>query len=309
LKIDIMMEKEKHKDSELVDRFINYILTEKGLSRNTADSYNRDLIKFMDFLDVHSRKGLLSVTRDDIVLFLGYLLKQGNKPRSVSRALVAVRVFYKFLVTEGIVKKNPASLVEGMKVEKGLPRVMTYSEVKRIIEVINPMDDSGLRDLAMIELLYATGIRVSELVNLKVGDVDLNVGYLRVTGKGTKERIVPVGEYARKSIREYMERLRPKLLKKKISEYLFITRFGKKFTRQGFWVLLKNYARRAGVKVNVTPHVFRHSFATHMLERGADLRTLQTMLGHSDISTTQIYTHVSSEQIRKVYKRSHPRAE
>lgn len=295
-------------DNEILDRFINYIISERGLSKNTAESYNRDLIKFLNFLEKHGNREVISVSREDILLFLGAMLKEGNKPRSVSRALVSVRVFYRYLVAEGLVKKNPASLVEGMKIEKGLPRIMTYSDIMKIINAIKPSDASGLRDLAMIELLYATGIRVSEMVNLKLGDVDLNVGYLRVLGKGTKERIVPVGEYARKRIREYLDVSRPRLLGKRISEYLFITRFGKKFTRQGFWLMVKNYARLSGVKVNVTPHVFRHSFATHLLEKGADLRTLQTMLGHSDISTTQVYTHVSSEQLKKVYKRSHPRA-
>lgn len=295
-------------EHEILDRFINYILTEKGLSKNTAESYNRDLIKFLNFLENHGNREVISATREDILLFLGELLKAGNKPRSVSRALVSVRVFYRYLVTEGLVKKNPASLIEGMKVEKGLPRIMSYSDIMKIINTIESSGPQGLRDLAMIELLYATGIRVSELVNLKLGDVDLNVGYLRVLGKGAKERIVPVGEYARKKIKEYLDVSRPKLLGKRISEYLFITRLGKKFTRQGFWLMLKKYAHLAGIKVNVTPHVFRHSFATHLLERGADMRTLQTMLGHSDISTTQIYTHVSSEQMKKVYKRSHPRA-
>ncbi len=295
-------------ESELLDRFISYILTEKGLSKNTAESYNRDLIKFLNFLEKQGRGGITSVTREDILLFLNALLKEGNKPRSVSRTLVSVRVFFRYLVSEDIIKKNPASLVEGMKVDRGLPRVMTYSDIMKIMDVIKPEDPSGYRDLAMIELLYATGIRVSELVNLKLGDADLNVGYLRVLGKGTKERIVPIGEYARKRVREYLDLYRPRILGKRISEYLFITRFGKKFTRQGFWLMVKKYASLSGVKVNVTPHVFRHSFATHLLERGADLRTLQTMLGHSDISTTQVYTHVSSEQLKKVYKRSHPRA-
>ncbi len=295
-------------DNELVDRFINYILSEKGLSKNTAESYNRDLIKFLNFLEKHGNREVISVTREDILLFLGELLEEGKKPRSVSRALVSIRVFYRYLISQGLVKKNPAALIEGMKIKKELPRVMSYSDIMKIINIIKPDDASGLRDLAMIELLYATGIRVSELVNLKLGDVDLNVGYLRVLGKGTKERIVPVGEYARKRVKEYLDIARPRLLGKRISEHLFITRFGTKFTRQGFWLMVKNYARLAGVKVNVTPHVFRHSFATHLLERGADLRTLQTMLGHSDISTTQVYTHVSSEQLKRVYKRSHPRA-
>lgn len=295
-------------DNEVLDRFINYIISERGLSKNTAESYNRDLIKFLNFLEKHSKHGVISVSREDILLFLGELLKEGKKPRSVSRALVSIRVFYRYLISQGLVKKNPASLIEGMKIEKGLPKVMTYSDIMKIINAIKPDDASRLRDLAMIELLYATGIRVSELVNLKLGDVDLDVGYLRVLGKGIKERIVPVGEYARKRVKEYLEFARPRLLGKGISEHLFITRLGKKFTRQGFWLMVKNYARLSGVKVNVTPHVFRHSFATHLLEKGADLRTLQTMLGHADISTTQVYTHVSSEQLRRVYKRSHPRA-
>jgi integrase/recombinase XerD len=295
-------------ESELLDRFINYILTEKGLSKNTAESYNRDLIKFLNFLEKHGNRAVTSVGRDDILLFLSAMLKEGKKPRSISRALVSVRVFFRYLVSEGIIKKNPAGFVEGMKVEKGLPKIMSYSDIMKIINAIKSDEATGLRDLAMIELLYATGIRVSELVNLKLGDVDLEVGYLRVLGKGTKERIVPVGEFARKRVREYLNLSRPRLLGKRISEYLFITRLGKKFTRQGFWLMIKNYARISGVKVNVTPHVFRHSFATHLLEKGADLRTLQTMLGHSDISTTQVYTHVSAEQLKKVYKRSHPRA-
>lgn len=301
-------DRKKIEESELVDRFINYILTERGLSRNTAESYNRDLIKFLNFVERHGNKKISEITRDDILIFLGEMLKEGKNPRSVSRALVSIRVFFKYLVSVEIIKKNPAEYIESMKVEKGLPRVMTYSDILKIIKVINPSEPSGLRDLAMIELLYATGIRVSELVNLKLGDVDLDLGYIRVTGKGSKERVVPVGEYARKRVKEYLDIARPELSGKKLSEHLFITRLGKKFTRQGFWLMIKKYAHSAGVKVNVTPHVFRHSFATHLLESGADLRTLQTMLGHSDISTTQIYTHVSSEQLKKVYKRSHPRA-
>lgn len=296
------------RNADLLDRFLDYILSERGLSKNTAESYNRDLIKFLDFIESQLCKSAVDVTRDDILLFLGSLLKNKLSPRSVSRALVAVRMFYRYLMSTGKVKKNPAGLIDGMKVEKRLPRVMAYNDIEKIINVIDPSEPGGLRDLAMIELIYATGLRVSEIVNLKIGNLDLNAGYLRVMGKGSKERIVPFGEYARKRVLEYIEKARPKLLGNRISEFLFVTRLGKRFTRQGFWLTVKKYAKATGLKVNVTPHVFRHSFATHLLERGVDLRTLQTMLGHSDISTTQIYTHLSSEQLRKVYKRSHPRA-
>ncbi|HEY4716666.1 MAG TPA: site-specific tyrosine recombinase XerD [bacterium] len=294
---------EKH-----LDDFINYLLAERGLSRNTAEAYNRDILKFFDFLEKKSITTIGAITRSYVIGFLGELNVQRLKPQSISRALVAVRMFFKYLKSEEIIAKNPAALIENMKIKKALPRVMLLSDIMSIIKSIPEDTPAGLRDRAMIELLYASGLRVSELVNLKLGDLDLNVGYARVLGKGAKERIVPIGGFATARVRKYLDVARIKLQGNRLSEHIFINRLGKRFTRQGFWLLLKKYAMIAGIKAKVTPHIFRHSFATHMLEGGADLRTLQAMLGHSDISTTQVYTHVSAEHLRKIYKRAHPRA-
>ncbi len=291
----------------LADRFLNYILVEKGLSSNTLESYGADLSKYLDFL---KNSGIEQVGEQDTPHILRHLIqlrKEGLNARSRARHLVTLRGFYKFLVRERIIGSDPSATVDLPKLGLKLPDVMSVEEIEKILKVPDSTTPRGLRDAAMLELLYAAGLRVSELVGAKVRQVNLEAGFARVFGKGSKERIVPIGTFAREKISEYLKYGRPYLLKTVQSEYLFTARAGKPMTRQGFWKLLKKYAAKAGVGKKITPHSFRHSFASHLLEAGADLRSVQLMLGHEDISTTQIYTHVAREHLKKMHEKYHPR--
>lgn len=289
-----------------IDLFINYLIVEKGLSKNTIDAYSRDLLDFTRHLTGLGMEDLNSVKPLDIVKYLGTLRDSGISPRSGARKLTAIRMFYKFLNTEGYIKNNPTLLVELPKGISRLPKAISLEMVDLLLSSPDTKTPLGLRDKAMFEILYATGLRVSELVSLKVGDVNLDVGYLMAFGKGSKERVVPMGESAQEWVKKYLADGRQKLYKGQ-SEYLFINRSGKGLTRQGFWKVIKSYAKRAKITISITPHTLRHSFATHLLERGADLRSVQMMLGHADISTTQIYTHVTTERLKEIHKRHHPR--
>jgi len=290
-----------------VDQYINYLVFEKGLSEKTIESYSFDLSKFLEFL---KQKGIKDIALADTPLILKHLIalrESGLGSRSCARHLITLRGFYKFLAQEKILEFDPAKLIDLPKSGLKLPDVLSVSEINLLLNIPDSNKPLGRRNSAMIELLYAAGLRVSELVNLKFLDVNLEACFVRVLGKGSKERIVPFGLYARNKLDDYINNSRPLLLRNHVSQYLFVARAGKPMTRQGFWKLLKQYVKHAGIKKKVTPHSFRHSFASHLLEGGADLRTVQVMLGHVDISSTQIYTHVARDHLRQIHEKYHPR--
>lgn len=290
-----------------VDRYLNFLLVEKGLSPKTIDAYSRDLVRFLSYLNAC---GVEVVSEEDTPTILRYLIsmrREGLKARSRARHLVAIRGFYKFLVQEGFLANDPVKQIDLPKIGLKLPDVLNVNEVKRLLEGPDPVKETGIRDAAMLELLYAAGLRVSELIELKLQDVNLQGGYVRVFGKGAKERVVPIGQYAKDKIQHYLISARATLLKNRVSPFLFVARAGRPMSRQGFWKLIKRYAHQAGLSKTISPHTLRHSFASHLLEGGADLRAVQTMLGHTDISTTQIYTHVARDHLIKLHRKFHPR--
>lgn len=287
--------------------FLTHIRVEKGLSSNTVSAYRRDLMKFTEF--AQKRKiPLEAVTRDDLVDFLAGLYRQKLESKSVARHLVSLRNFFRFAQIQEVIPADPSVNLESPKIRRSLPGYLRLEEVERLLEQPDAKTPLGLRDRAMLEILYSAGLRVSELIGLRVSDLDTKVGCVRCIGKGDKERIVPVGKKALGMVERYLRGARPKLLGKTNSPTLFVNRRGGALSRVGVWKILSTYGRRAGMRVALTPHMLRHSFATHLLERGADLRSVQLMLGHADISTTQIYTHVVEERLKQVYKAHHPRA-
>ncbi len=287
--------------------YLNYLRVEKGLSQNTIRAYRRDIDKFAIF--VQERKLQASgVSRGDVVDFLGTLYRKGLDSRSVARHLVTIRGFFRFLLMEELIPQDPAGDIESPKFRQSLPDFLSLEEVERLLRQPDVSGVIGLRDKTMIELMYSTGLRVSELCSLRVADVQMETGCLRCIGKGNKERIVPVGRQALSGVQEYLRKSRPELLGDHTSPNLFLNSAGGKFAREAFWKTLGIYGRKAGLRKSLSPHMLRHSFATHLLDRGADLRSVQMMLGHSDISTTQIYTHVVEERLKQVYKAHHPRA-
>jgi len=295
----------------LVVSFMNYIKVEKGLAANTLTAYDHDLRKFEAFAEKRSLS-LEAVSREHIVDFLGDLYRQGLDSHSVARHMASLRNFFRFGLAEGAVSVDPMLNLESPKTRRRLPVYLRMEDVDRLLNQPDLSTPYGLRDHAILEVLYSTGLRVSELVNLKVSDLEMRMGCLRCIGKGDKERLVPVGRKALAAVRAYLEKSRPQLLGKretvKASPWLFVNRFGNRLSRIAIWRLLTAYGRRAGIRARLSPHKLRHSFATHLLERGADLRSVQLMLGHADISTTQIYTHVVEERLKQVYKAHHPRA-
>lgn len=292
---------------EFIESFLNYLSVERGLSRNTIVSYEEDLNSYTGFLTARHIDTLSKTTKDDIINFMLSQKDKGLAANSVARRLAAIRMFYRFLVRERILKNDPAVLVDSPKLWKKVPETLSVNEIEALLSQPNIRDKQGLRDKAILETLYATGMRVSEAVNLKFNDVNLDIGFLRCLGKGRKERVIPLGAKAIASIRRYLDTSRPAFLKGKESEFLFLSRFGKKLSRQSFWKIIKKYARDAKIKKPIRPHILRHSFATHLLERGADLRSVQEMLGHSNISTTQIYTHISKDRLKMIHRLYHPR--
>jgi len=292
----------------LIDEFIHYLAVERGLAENTLDSYNRDLNQFLGFLGKERVKDLHEATRNIIMAYMLFLQKRGRATATVSRHLAALKSFYHFLLREKYIEKDPTANLESPKIEKKLPRILTVNEVEMLLTQPKGVEPAGMRDKAMLELLYATGIRVTELISLDTLHINLDMGYIRCFGKGSKERIVPVGSFARKCVNEYLAKGRVKLVKNYSEQALFVNQHGRRLTRQGFWKIIKKYARWAGIAKDITPHTLRHSFATHLLENGADLRSVQEMLGHADITTTQIYTHLTKGHLREVYAKSHPRA-
>lgn len=291
----------------LLDRFLNYLIVEKGLSQNTIEAYGHNIHRFLNFLNDKKIDHLEELSRLDLRTFLHFLKKKGLSTRSIARNLIAVRMFFRFLQQEGVININPAEGLELPKMAKILPEVLSLEEVDRLLSQPNPHTSLGVRDRTMLEILYATGMRVSELIHLLTHQIQLEGGYVLLRGKGSKERIVPLGREAIHWLKKYLMEFRPLLLKEKESPFLFINRYGKPMSRQQFWKLIKAYGRKGGIQKRITPHVLRHSFASHLLERGADLRSVQMMLGHVDISTTQIYTHVTGERLKKVHQRYHPR--
>lgn len=293
---------------QFIDSFLTYLIVVKGLSKNTVESYQRDIQKLSLFFEKKGISNIEQVEYKHILDFLSDLKEKDLGARSVVRALVSIRQFFKYLLIENIIKNDPTFLIRTPKTKRTLPQVLSIEEVEMLLASPDETTLKGLRDKAMIEILYATGIRVSELVGLGLNDVNFELGYLVAYGKGSKERMVPIGEKAKNKLREYLDTGRPNLLKSRTSVNLFITRLGKKMTRQGFWKIIKNHTIRSGITKKISPHTLRHSFATHLLERGADLRAIQIMLGHSDISTTQIYTHIDRERLKEVHKKYHPRS-
>lgn len=307
----------------VIDEFLNHLTVERGLSANTLFAYRNDLYQFVDFLEtgLGRRKRISSwqdVNRDMVAKYGLDLRDRTLKDSTIARKIAAIKSFFAFLVEEGSIETAPTENMASPKVGRALPKALSVEEINRLLSVTRekkdpdgrpiPVTPDSLRDSAMFDLLYASGLRVTELVSLNVGDVDVSNNQVRCLGKGSKERIVPIHHEAAKSLKEYMERARPRLRKRFAEQALFLNRRGDRLTRQGFWLILKGYAREADIKTTITPHVLRHSFATHMLRGGAPLRHVQEMLGHANISTTQVYTHLASDQVRDQYDRAHPRA-
>jgi integrase/recombinase XerD len=296
--------------SAIISSFLMHVRVEKGLSANTISAYKRDLNKFEEF--ARKRKLTLeSVGRDDLVDFLAGLYRQKLESRTVARQLVTLRNFFRFAQVQDLISEDPSINLESPKIRRHLPGYLRLEEVEKLLDQPDSKTPTGLRDRAMLEVLYSTGLRVSELIGLGVSDLDSKVGCVRCIGKGDKERIVPVGKKALGMVDKYLREGRPELLRSARASSgpaLFVNRRGVALSRVGVWKILSAYGRRAGLRVALTPHMLRHSFATHLLERGADLRSVQIMLGHADISTTQIYTHVVEERLKQIYKAHHPRA-
>jgi len=295
--------------NQLLNQFIDYLSVERGLAANTLEAYKRDLTKFSNFLDRESTASIQGTGSKDVINYLIYLRKSKLAIRSISRNLVAIRMFYKFLVNEDIINDDPTLNLDSPKTGLYLPEVLSQDEVEKLLALPNNKEQ-GIKDKAILELLYATGMRVSELVNLPIDNIDLQEGYLKCIGKGSKERIIPVGRKAQRAVRKYIDRVRSKYVERGNSNMLFITRLGRRYTRQGIWKTIKKYSGLMGVgglNKDITVHTLRHCFATHLLSQGADLRSVQEMLGHVDISTTQIYTHIDKARLREVHQKFHPR--
>ena len=298
--------KNNHIKNEIIDRFIDHLWLQDGLSKNTLNSYRFDLELFTEWLTKKLKKNILDVSQADIQQYLSFKFPT-SKARSISRLLATLRRLFRYLLRENKVKIDPTLEILSPKIPKSLPKSLSEEEVESLLNTPNVKTISGLRDKAMLELLYACGLRVSELVNILLTELSMTEGVIRVTGKGSKTRLVPMGEEAVDWIKRYINESRNSILKKKTSKYLFITIRGSAMTRQAFWYLIKRYSIIAKIKKPMSPHILRHAFATHLINHGADLRVVQMLLGHSDISTTQIYTHVARERLKKLHESHHPR--
>ena len=296
-----------NRDSGLIDEFCDALWLEDGLAKNTLEAYRRDLSQFATWLDAQHRKALISADQADIQSYLGYQFRKKTRATSVARLLSALKRFYRYCLRQGRVKADPTLRIDSPKLPRGLPKSLTEEDVENLLAAPRADKALGLRDKAMLETLYASGLRVSELVTLKLGQVSQDMGVVRVVGKGSKERLVPLGEEAIAWIRQYLKEARPELLGGRAADDLFVTARGSAMTRQMFWHLLRRYAAQAGLKKPISPHTLRLAFATHLLNHGADLRVVQLLLGHSDISTTQIYTHVARERLKQLHAKHHPR--
>lgn len=293
-------------DHVLIDRFLDAAWAERGLSRNTLDGYRRDLLKLASWLKSRKRQ-LVEASREDLLSLLASEVEAGRSPRSLSRYLSGYRQFYRWLLREREIREDPSALIESPKLGRGLPKALSEAQVEALLAAPETSKPLGLRDRAMLELMYATGLRVSELTGLELSGLSLGQGVVRVTGKGGKERLVPLGEDALDWMRRYLEEGRPVLLKGGQSRKVFVTARQGGLTRQAFWHRIRKQTAQAGIQQNISPHMLRHSFATHLLNHGADLRVVQLLLGHSDLSTTQIYTHVAREGLKRLHEAHHPR--
>lgn len=293
-------------DQKLIEAFIDHLWVERGLSENTLSAYRVDLQGLAAWL-ARRDSSLLAAQRADLLDYLAFRVRQGARPRSTARFLSSVRQFYRQLVRQGRIDADPTARIDAPKLGRALPKSLTEAEVEALLAAPDTGDLLGLRDRTMLEVLYATGLRVSELVHLTLDQVNLRQGVVRITGKGSKERLVPFGEEALSWLERYLREARPLLLRGQLSDALFPTQRGAAMTRQAFWVLIKRYARKAGITKSLSPHTLRHAFATHLLNHGADLRVVQLLLGHSDLSTTQIYTHVARERLKTLHAKHHPR--
>ncbi len=293
--------------TQRTDQYLAFLIIEKGLSQKTVAAYSADLVRFGRFLEKNGIATVGDIDAGQILAYLIHLRKRGLRPRSRARHLISLRGFFKYLANEKIIDTNPTLQVDLPKTGLHLPNVLTVSDVEALIDAPDRQKPEGLRDAAMLELLYGAGLRVSELIGLEMAAINLEAGFVRVFGKGSKERVVPVGRVAVRVIQDYLDHARPLLLKHRSSAFLFVTRRGGPMTRQSFWNLIGRYGRLANLNKKITPHSLRHSFATHLLEGGADLRAVQMMLGHADIATTQIYTHVAHRQLVAAHKKYHPR--
>ncbi len=293
-----------------IDAFHEYLIVEKGLSRNTLNAYIADLHRFFQYVKPQNSQysePQRSLSRDDIVAYLSRRRSEGISPRTTARELVAIKAFYHFLQQRQFIDQNPTDQIQSPQHWQRLPNVMTHSEIERLLQAPNLRTPIGKRDAALLELLYATGLRASEIINLTLDNVNTIDGYLKVYGKGGKERLTPIGEMAAVQLDDYLQNGRPAILKRRQTPYIFVNRLGHGLSRQGLWKLIKKYVQQIGITRSISPHTLRHSFATHLLEGGADLRTLQHFLGHVDISTTQIYTHVVQQKLHETYTKHHPR--
>jgi integrase/recombinase XerD len=289
-----------------IDRFLDAVWMERGLSPNTLAAYRADLSALERWLGEHD-SNLLSASRADVLSFMAARIEGGSRPRSTARQLSSFRRFYRYLVREGALREDPTALIDMPKVGRSLPRSLTEEEVEALLAAPTVSDPLGHRDRTMLEVLYATGLRVSELVSLKLSSVNLGQGVLRIVGKGDRERLIPLGEEAVQWVQQFLLGPRVEILLERQTDYLFPTRRGDRMTRQAFWHIIKRHARSAGIQKDLSPHTLRHAFATHLLNHGADLRVVQMLLGHSDLSTTQIYTHVARERLKDLHSRHHPR--
>jgi integrase/recombinase XerD len=290
-----------------IDEFLRFMALEKGASPHTMEAYRRDLTKYMQFMTGRGIEELAGIATGDILSFLWEIKQGGLKATSSNRQLAALRSFYKYLIQKKRLTENPVAQIDPVKIWMQIPDTLSHEEMEELLNQPDTRLPAGVRDRAMLELMYATGIRVSELIALTINDINWQVGYLVAMGKGRKERIVPIGQVALRYLSDYMDGVRPGLVKSASVQTVFLSRFGKGMTRQGFWQIVKRYAERAGLAKKVHPHTFRHSFATHLLEGGADLRAVQAMLGHADIATTQVYTHVTRKRLKEIHKKYHPR--
>lgn len=292
----------------IIEEYLKFIQIEKGLSENTIGAYRRDLKKYQLYMQEQKIAHIDFIDRQTIQECLGSLIDQGASAKSIARFISTIRSFHQFALREKYAAKDPTVLIETPKYEKKLPDVLDVEEVIQLLETPDLTKNNGYRDRTILELLYATGMRVTELIQIEIEDVNLIMGFVKVFGKGNKERIIPLGDTVIEYLDTYINNVRSQLLKKTVTNVLFLNLHGRPLTRQGIWKLIKQYGLRANITKTLTPHTLRHSFATHLLENGADLRAVQEMLGHSDISTTQLYTHVSKTQIRQMYNQFHPRA-
>ena len=293
---------------EHLRHFLEYLLVEKGLAANTINAYRRDITKFLKYITEKGRNTVAEIDKDFLAAYLLRLRKANEAPATMARQVASLRGFFRFLCMENILTEDPSIHIETPKIPQKLPRVLSIEETDNLLQAVPGSNPSLIRDQAMLEMMYATGMRVSELVGLNLKQVDLTLNYVRCTGKGDKERIIPLGSVAAKAAADYLGYARPKLVQDPREKAFFVNTRGRRITRQGFWKIIKKHARVKGIRRNITPHTLRHSFATHLLSNGADLRSVQELLGHADVATTQIYTHLTRSKLKEVYDKTHPRA-